>query len=107
MIHKVIFYTAILAILAPAWNQVPAATIIVLDKKPNGAEIFEGSCMQCHGRYGNAGLAGASDLISSSISREEVVLIIKNGKGAMQAQEDLLTEKEIEAVTDHVLSLRK
>ena len=107
MMHKIIFYIALLLVLAPACNNAPAATTLAEIKKPNGVEIFEGSCMQCHGRYGNAGLAGASDLIVSTISREEIVQIIITGKGDMAAFEELLSEKEIEAVTDHVLSLRK
>lgn len=96
---------ALAVILLPACgesNATPTNT-----KKLSGVEIFQTNCAMCHGRYGNANISGAADLKNSEIPMEEVVNIIKFGKGSMTAYGEMLNANEIEAVAQHVLSLRK
>lgn len=49
---------------------------------------------------------GSPDLTLSVKPREEVVYQIKFGKGTMPAQKDVLTDSEITALADYVLSFR-
>lgn len=72
----------------------------------SGADIYVLLCTPCHGIAGNAGVAGAKHLDSSTRSRDEMLHIVTNGKGAMMPYRNQLTSAEIEAVVDHALTLR-
>lgn len=51
-------------------------------------------------------IGGAKNLTLSSLSKEEVLDQIRNGKGNMPPFGEVLTTKEIEAITQHTLSIR-
>lgn len=72
-----------------------------------GRVVFNTNCALCHGRDGKAGLNGAKDLTRSTLTKEEMTLIIRNGKGAMMPYKAVLTAPEIAAVVDHVRKLGK
>lgn len=72
-----------------------------------GQILFNTQCALCHGRKGDLGLNGAKDLTLSIMKREEMIALVNNGKGAMMAYKTMLSKKEIEAVVDHVITLRK
>lgn len=71
-----------------------------------GEMVFNANCAMCHGRKGDLGLSGAKNLTVSLLSRDEVVAVVTNGKGAMMPYGKTLTEKQILAVAEHVLTLR-
>ncbi len=73
----------------------------------DGEQLFLMRCTLCHGEDGMLGLSGAKDLTVSAMSREEKIVIVKNGKGNMIPYKDLMTPEEIEAVVDYVESLAK
>ena len=79
------------------------------ETKPNpdlGKKIYKQYCALCHGADGKLGVNGAGDLTASALPKEEVANIIKKGKGLMTPFEEILSETQIEAVTDFVMSLR-
>jgi len=71
-----------------------------------GEMVYNTNCAMCHGRKGDLGMNGAKDLVSSILSREEVIALVTNGKGAMMPYGKSLSAKQIEAVADHVRTLR-
>lgn len=71
-----------------------------------GEMVFNTNCAMCHGRKGDLGMSGAKNLVTSTLSRDEVVAMVTNGKGAMMPYGTTLSKKQIEAVADHVLTLR-
>jgi cytochrome c6 len=71
-----------------------------------GEAIYNGQCATCHGRNGGMGLNGAKDLRTSTLAREEAIAVVTEGRGLMMPYKTQLTKKEIEAVVDHVLTLR-
>ncbi len=71
-----------------------------------GQEVFQSNCSACHGDLGNAMISGAKDLTQSHLNQQEIMLIIKKGKGNMLAYESILTEEEINDLSHYVLSLR-
>lgn len=74
---------------------------------PSAGEItFNSQCAACHGRKGDLGLNGAKDLRHSTLSREEAVAVITQGRNGMMGYGGRLTPEEIQALADHVLSLR-
>jgi mono/diheme cytochrome c family protein len=78
------------------------------DKPPSpGQVIYNAQCATCHGRMGDMGLAGAKNLITSTLKREEMIAQVTNGKGGMMAYKKMLSAKEIEEVVDYALTLRK
>ena len=73
-----------------------------------GASLYTMHCAQCHGEDGKLGSSGAKDLSKSSLADEQVLQIIKNGKGAMPSMKALLeTEDNIHLVLSHVKALRR
>lgn len=71
-----------------------------------GEMVFNTNCAMCHGRKGDLGMSGAKNLVTSALSRDEVIAMVTNGKGTMMPYGKMLTKKQIEAVADHVLTLR-
>lgn len=72
-----------------------------------GEELFNTNCTLCHGRNGDLGMGGAKDLTASLLTREQMIAMVTNGKGAMMPYKNVLTPKQIEAVVDHARKLRK
>jgi mono/diheme cytochrome c family protein len=75
----------------------------------SGTALYAQYCTGCHGEDGKLGLGGAKDLSASSLSQEEVSHIIKNGSAnkKMMAYGNVLSESELRALSEYVMSLRK
>jgi mono/diheme cytochrome c family protein len=76
------------------------------DKEVHGKAIFTSYCAACHGQDGKLGLAGAKNLTTSTLTDEEVVNIITNGKNAMSPYKKVLNAEEIAAVAAYVKVFR-
>ena len=61
----------------------------------------------CHGRDPKLGLNGAKDLTISTMTKTEMIAMVRQGKGAMMPYKDVLTAKEIDAVVEYVRTLGK
>ncbi len=72
-----------------------------------GEMIYDANCTLCHGEDGKLGIGGAKDLTASTLTKEEVITVIAQGRGNMMPFSTLLSKDEIEAVADHVLNLGK
>ncbi|MEY3742342.1 MAG: hypothetical protein RL371_1245 [Bacteroidota bacterium] len=73
-----------------------------------GASLYTMHCAQCHGEDGKLGSSGAKDLSKSVLADQQVLQIIKNGKGAMPSMKALLeTEDNIHLVLSHIKALRR
>ena len=73
----------------------------------DGKAIYTKKCALCHGDDGKKGFSGASDLSVSKLSRADQIDIVTYGKGMMNGFSKQLTAAEIEAVVDHVETLKK
>jgi len=71
-----------------------------------GKTIFESKCAGCHGMDGKMGLSGAKDLTQFTKTHEEKIAAVTNGKNAMMAYKNLLSQEQIEAVTGYVEQLK-
>ena len=75
---------------------------------PNGEELFIKSCASCHGCDGTLGMSGAKNLTQSTMTFNEMKFVIENGKGAMPRFKEMLSkEGELDAVVEHVRTLKK
>ena len=88
----------------------PAAPAVASAEAPinlEGKKTFETYCILCHGADGKLGLNGSKDLSISTITLEERITQVTNGKGLMTPFKEILTEAEIKAVAEYTLSLKK
>lgn len=76
------------------------------DPAAQGESIYKMQCAMCHGRKGNLNVGGAKDLTASTLSTEEMVAVVTQGKGTMVGFGSTLTKQQIEAVVAHVRILR-
>jgi cytochrome c6 len=73
----------------------------------DGAKIFKQYCELCHGADGKLGANGSKDLTVSDFDLNERIAMITNGKGAMTKFEGILSLKEIKAVAEYSMTLKK
>lgn len=98
---------ALVAMLAcSSTSDGPEASATITAAPPDGAKLFQMQCTLCHGRDGKLGLSGAKDLTVSALTREQMILLVTDGKGMMMPYKNVMRPEEIEAVVDHVRSLR-
>ena len=76
-------------------------------KKVDGEKVYKTYCVTCHDLYGDMGASGAKNLTESTLSLDERVEIITNGKGLMTPFKDLLNEEKIKAVAEYSMKLKK
>ena len=73
-----------------------------------GASLYSMHCAQCNGEDGKLGASGAKDLSTSKLSDQDILHIIKKGKGAMPSMKALLeSDKNINLVLRHIKGLRR
>jgi mono/diheme cytochrome c family protein len=68
--------------------------------------LYIGKCGICHGPDGSMQNAGAKDLTTSTLSREDVMNRILYGYGTMPPQKGILSPEQVEALTDYAIALR-
>jgi len=97
------------SLIAMACSDGQASVPAVAEGGPvsKGEELFNTNCTLCHGRTGDLGMSGAKDLTISTLTREQMIAMVTNGKGGMMPYKNVLTPKQIEAVVDHARKLRK
>ena len=73
-----------------------------------GKELFEQNCTYCHGRDGKKGYRQSADLSLAVKDASMTASVIRNGRNnKMPAYGGLLSDEEISAVTDYVITLRE
>lgn len=85
--------------------------IIGAAEHPEGTDstqlLFEQKCAACHGSDGTAGIANAANLQASKLDSASIIKIIIAGKGVMPSFSAQLTKRELEALANYMLTLRK
>lgn len=78
-----------------------------LQQESRGRNVYSSKCTACHGNDGSKGLAGAKDLSTSKLTDEEMIEIVKSGKGTMAGYGAILSEAEVNQVVEYIKTLRK
>jgi mono/diheme cytochrome c family protein len=68
-------------------------------------QLYKRYCSNCHGIDGNLSISGASKLRYSTMSLEERVWIITNGRNTMTGFNGKLSEAEIRQLAEFTLQL--
>lgn len=63
------------------------------------------SCRRCHGGE-LRGIGKTPTLVNTTLTREQILTILRDGKGRMPAFSDNYTPRELEAITDYILTLK-
>lgn len=93
------------ASVSEAKKEAPAAaTTSATNRK--GKLVYKQYCVACHGADGKLGVSGAKDLSASTISLEERINQVTNGKGLMTPYKDILSEEQIKSVCEYIVELR-
>jgi len=71
-----------------------------------GQELYNDKCTACHGGDGNLGIGGAKKITASTLTQEQRVELITNGKKTMPAFKSQLSEEEIKAVAEYTFTLK-
>lgn len=66
-----------------------------------GKQLYVAYCQVCHGENGDAGLSGAKNLITSTLTPSEKLDLIRLGKGNMPAFAASLPDDQILAIIDY------
>lgn len=69
----------------------------------NGKKVFENNCLSCHGAEGAGGSGPNLQKSDVTEDREATLKKIKNGGGGMPAFGDMLSEQEIQDVTEYLV----
>ena len=72
-----------------------------------GKLVYKQYCVICHGADGKLAVSGATDLSQSTISLEERITQITNGKGLMTPYKGILSEGQIASVAEYIEDLRE
>lgn len=88
-------------------NVVTDASQAGYDMQLHGKAVYDANCTVCHGEDGALGAAGAKNLAISTLSNEEAINIITNGKNAMPKYKNTLSEQDIRAVAAYIGTLKK
>lgn len=76
-------------------------------EKPDGQKIYRTYCITCHGMDGKLELNGAKDLSVSELPLEERITQVTEGKNLMTPFKGILTEEQIQAVSEYTLTLKQ
>ncbi len=81
-------------------------TTLMVDGQPDGQSVYMNNCAVCHGTDGTKGYNGSADLKKSTLSNDESISIILNGKNNMMPFKGTLSDEEIKAVANYIITLR-
>lgn len=76
-------------------------------KDENIKETFKQYCALCHGMDGSLQLNGAKDFSESSLTLEERVNIISNGKNTMTPFKGILSPEQIQSLAEYTMKFSK
>lgn len=71
-----------------------------------GKLVYKQYCVICHGADGKLAVSGATDLSTSTVTMEERINQITNGKGLMTPYKDILSQEQINSVAEYLEELR-
>ena len=73
----------------------------------NAKAIYTQVCETCHGPDGAKGLGGAANLTESTLSLQDRINVVENGRGLMPGFGSQLTEQEAQALAAYTMTLKK
>jgi mono/diheme cytochrome c family protein len=70
----------------------------------DGAAIYKKSCISCHGDNLQGAMGPNLQKVGSKLSKDQIVTIITNGKGSMPSFKGKLSDTEIVALADWLMT---
>lgn len=109
MVLKYSIAVVVLLLLASCGGNVKTGTSDGEKPAPDGAVLYGENCASCHGLDGAMVKAGAKDLTKTAMDYMQLKKVIEGGtpNGMPRFKEVLGGEKEVEAVVQYVMLLKK
>lgn len=73
----------------------------------SGKDIFTKNCKLCHGSDGKLGISNAADLSISTLTLDEQIEVITNGRKGMAPWKNDLSAEQIRLVAEYVRTLHQ
>lgn len=73
---------------------------------PDGKKLYKTYCITCHGIYGDSQINNAKNFKESTLTLEERILVIKNGRNTMQAFGAIMSDEKIKAVAEYTMTFK-
>lgn len=77
------------------------------DQKNEIEQLFQKYCALCHGMDGSLKLNGAKDFSESTLSLNERISIVREGRNGMTPFKGILTPREVELVANYTIQFSK
>ena len=105
---QLLAFSAIVMVILACSGEASSETAAASVAPPvDGAKIYKQYCVTCHGLYGDMGASGAFNLTVSTLTVEQRIQVITNGRNAMTGFGALLSPDKIKAVAKYTLELKK
>ncbi|MEL6986959.1 MAG: cytochrome c, partial [Bacteroidota bacterium] len=72
-----------------------------------GQKLFTTYCVSCHGQDGKLGLNGSKDINESTLSFQERILLVTNGKNTMTPFKGIMSDAEIADVVAYSMTFKR
>jgi cytochrome c553 len=82
------------------------APVKVVEGKADGESIYIANCTVCHGIDGKKGYNNATNLTTSTIDNATIMDVLTLGRGNMMPFKETLSEDEMKAVAEYIVTLR-
>ena len=105
MVLKALFFLTILCCVGCADSSGEMLSGTPAEK---GEQLYQIHCLRCHGSDGNKGANGAKQLQKTTLSKPQIIDIIKNGKGVMPSYKNTIKgDSSFIWLAEYVLTLKK
>ncbi|SDC31799.1 c-type cytochrome [Shouchella lonarensis] len=82
--------------------------MVIEDPIAHGEQVVQKSCVSCHATdLAGTGNAPALNALEGKLSKEEIIEVVKNGRGGMPSFSGTFKDEEIDAIAEYLLSLSK
>ncbi len=105
--YKYVVAFVFAVIIIACGNDTTESTPVVFDEFKYGAKVFQKNCVLCHGIDGKLQFNGAKDITKSTLTLDERILLVTNGRKTMTAFKGILSEKKIKAVAAYTMKMKK
>lgn len=104
--YKYIFASFIMIIVLACGTEHSNSQPTEFDEFKYGAKVFQKNCVLCHGIDGKLQFNGAKDINKSTLSLDERIVLITNGRKTMTPFKDILSKKQIKAVAAYTMKMK-
>lgn len=78
-----------------------------VDIHKNGRKVYDIYCKICHGEDGQQELTGTYNLVTSTMTLDQIIMVTKEGRSTMMAYDAILSNIDMVDLSRYVLSMQE